>query len=37
MGAEDFAALADRVPGLYIKMGEKAMSTLVWDFLARTR
>ena len=64
MGAEDFAALADRVPGLYIKMGVrneakgitamihtedfdidervlplgvKAMSTLVWDYLARTR
>ena len=64
MGAEDFAALADRVPGLYIKMGVrneakgitamihtedfdidegvlplgvKAMSTLVWDYLARAR
>jgi amidohydrolase len=64
MGAEDFADLADRVPGLYIKMGVrneakgitamihtedfdidegvlplgvKAMSTLVWDYLARTR
>jgi amidohydrolase len=64
MGAEDFASLADRVPGLYIKMGVrneakgitamihtedfdidervlplgvKAMSTLVWDYLARTR
>ena len=64
MGAEDFAALADHVPGLYIKMGVrneakgitamihtedfdidervlplgvKAMSTLVWDYLARTR
>jgi amidohydrolase len=64
MGAEDFAALADRVPGLYIKMGVRneakgitamihtedfdidervlplgvtAMSTLVWDYLGRTR
>ena len=64
MGAEDFAALADRVPGLYIKMGVrneakgitamihtedfdidesvlplgvKAMTTLVWDYLGRTR
>jgi amidohydrolase len=64
MGAEDFAALAQRVPGLYIKMGMrneargitamihtedfdidervlplgvKAMSTLVWDYLARAR
>jgi amidohydrolase len=64
MGAEDFASLAERVPGLYIKMGVrneakgitamihtedfdidervlplgvKAMTTLVWDYLGRTR
>jgi amidohydrolase len=64
MGAEDFASLADRVPGLYIKMGVrneakgitamihtedfdideavlplgvKAMTTLAWDYLGRTR
>jgi amidohydrolase len=64
MGAEDFAAFAQLVPGLYFKigvrnrergitamihtedfdidegalpLGVRAMSTLVWDYLARTR
>jgi amidohydrolase len=64
MPAEDFAWLAERVPGLYVKMGVRneglgikgmlhteefdldeavlplgvrAMATLVWDYLARTR
>jgi amidohydrolase len=64
MPAEDFAWLAEKVPGLYVKMGvrnegqgikgmlhteefdldeavlslgARAMATLVWDYLARTR
>jgi amidohydrolase len=64
MGAEDFALFAEKVPGLYVKMGVRneargidamihtedfdldeavlplgvrAMSTLVWDYLARTK
>jgi amidohydrolase len=64
MGAEDFAAYAEKVPGLYIKMGirneargivakmhtpdwdideavlplgVRSMTTLVWDYLSRTR
>jgi amidohydrolase len=64
MGAEDFAVFAEKVPGLYIKvgirneargivakmhtpdwdideavlpLGVRAMSTLAWDYLSRTR
>lgn len=64
MGAEDFAAFAERVPGLYVKLGVRnqargiaaaihttefdideavlplgvrAMATLVWDYLARSK
>jgi amidohydrolase len=64
MGAEDFAAFAEKVPGLYVKvgirneargivakmhtpdwdideavlpLGVRAMATLVWDYLSRTR